>query len=204
AIIPHLHGLSETAAAIGAVNTIQFREGQLIGHNTDVIGFRDSIAQVYAGVPGGKALILGKGGSAKAVRYALEHYGGFDEIWNASRTPEGDFDLGYDLLKTQGLQAYRLIVNCTPVGMAPHEEGRPDLPYDTLAGESLVFDLIYNPGETQLLKIAKAHGCATSNGMDMLIRQAEASWEIWMQTAGQPGISPGFSSHSAQPPRSSP
>jgi len=180
AVIPYLDELSENAAAVGAVNTILFEGGRKIGHNTDIIGFRDALAAVYTGAPGGKALILGTGGSAKAVRFVLTHFFEFDSILNVSRNPSGDAQVSYEILKKQGLSQYWLIVNGTPVGMAPHDKERIHLPYATLDKGCLVYDLIYNPAETRLLAAAKKQGCPTANGMDMLIRQADASWEIWM------------------------
>ena len=179
AILPYLDALSPNAQAVGAVNCIAFRDGLAVGHNTDVIGFRDSLAEVYTAEPGGKALILGTGGAAKAVLYALQHYFEFDHILHVSRNPVGDDTIGYTQLAQEGLGGYRLIVNTTPLGMFPQVDGCPDLDFESLQADCFVFDLIYNPEETQLLKAAQARGCLTSNGMDMLIRQAEASWEIW-------------------------
>jgi shikimate dehydrogenase len=179
AIIPFLNGLSDNAKAVGAVNTIQFVGGRLIGHNTDVIGFRDALGEVYQGAPGGKALILGTGGSSKAVKYVLEHYFEFEEIWFASRAAQGPDILSYPAVEESGLGEYRLIVNCTPLGMFPHTRGLPSLPYATLDQGCFVFDLIYNPEETRLLREARKRGCPTRNGMEMLMRQAEASWRIW-------------------------
>ncbi|MFN8395092.1 MAG: shikimate dehydrogenase [Bacteroidia bacterium] len=179
AVIPILTRLSPTAKAVGAVNTIQFSAGEWIGHNTDVIGFRDSLAEVYEFRPGGTALILGTGGSAKAVRHVLEHYFEFDAVRNVSREPQGDA-LGYAALPDLDWNEVRLIVNCTPVGMYPKVGNAAPLPWDRLNSGVFVFDLIYNPVETELLTRARQQGCPTRNGMDMLIRQAEAAWAIWM------------------------
>jgi shikimate dehydrogenase len=179
AIIPFLHGLSDNARAVGAVNTIQFAGGRLVGHNTDVIGFRDALGEVYANEPGGKALILGTGGSAKAVKHVLDHFFEFEEVWFASRASQGPGILSYPAVNQQGLGGYRLIVNCTPVGMFPHTRGLPQLPYATLEQTCFVFDLVYNPEETRLLREARQRGCPTRNGLEMLMRQAEASWRIW-------------------------
>lgn len=180
AIIPYLDSLSGAASAIGAVNVIQFQDGRLIGHNTDMIGFRDSLAEVYTGKPGGQALILGSGGSAKAIRYALEHFFQFDTLVSASREPSAEQEISYQQLQSMGLAGFGLIVNCTPVGMFPFVDEIPDLPFETLDNQCFVFDLVYNPEETRLLAAARAQGCPVRNGMDMLIRQADAAWEIWM------------------------
>jgi shikimate dehydrogenase len=179
AIVPLLDALSPNAQAIGAVNCVAFRDGLAIGHNTDVIGFRDSLAEVYEAEPGGKALILGTGGAAKAVQFALQHYFEFDEIAFASRKEGAADTVTYAQLAEQGLGGYRLIVNATPLGMFPEVDQCPDLDLATLHPDCLVFDLIYNPEETKLLSSARARGCPTRNGLDMLIRQAEASWAIW-------------------------
>lgn len=178
-IMPHLNRLSRTAQAVGAVNTIQFLSGELVGHNTDVIGFRDSLAEVYDGMPGGTALILGTGGSAKAVRHVLEHYFQFDRIQRVSRQ-SGLGVLAYAELAGLDWSAVQLIVNCTPAGMHPNVDAMPSLPWELLHSGVFVFDLIYNPVETRLLERARLQGCPSRNGMDMLIRQAEAAWSIWM------------------------
>jgi shikimate dehydrogenase len=179
AIIPYLDALSPNAQAVGAVNCIDFRDGLAVGYNTDVIGFRDALAEVYGAGPGGKALILGTGGAAKAVAHVLHHYFEFDAVHFATRNPQGADQFSYAQLAQSGLQGYRLIVNTTPLGMFPAVDASPDLDIATLDRDCLVFDLIYNPEETQLLAAARAHGCPTQNGLDMLMRQAEASWKIW-------------------------
>jgi len=176
AIVPYLDVLSPNAQAIGAVNCIAFRDGLTVGHNTDVIGFRESLAEVYEAAPGGKALILGTGGAAKAVEFALQHYFEFDAIELASREPQGEREVGYDTL---AIGSYRLVVNTTPLGMHPNLEGCPEIDFERLDPGCFVFDLIYNPEETKLLAAARARGCQTRNGLDMLMRQADASWEIW-------------------------
>lgn len=180
AILPYLDALSDNARAIGAVNTVKFAGGKKIGHNTDVVGFREALAAIYEGSPGGNALILGTGGSAKAVRHVLQHYFEFDSILNATRNPVGEAQIGYPALQEMGLGGFKLIVHCTPVGMFPNEDECLDLPYATLNKDCLAFDLIYNPEETRFLVAAREQGCRVSNGMDMLILQAEASWGIWV------------------------
>lgn len=178
AVIPLMTRLSPTANAVGAVNTIQVLPGELIGHNTDVIGFRDSLAEVYEFEPGGTALILGTGGSALAVQHVLEHYFQFDAIKAVSRHPKREA-LSYEDLSRWDWDAVRLIVNCTPVGMFPNVGTAVPLPWERLHSGIFVFDLVYNPVEPELLLRARQQGCPTRNGMDMLIRQAEAAWAIW-------------------------
>jgi shikimate dehydrogenase len=179
AIIPHLDVLSPLAEVVGAVNCISWEEGLSVGHNTDVIGFRDSLDEVFEADPGGHALILGTGGAAKAVYHTLGHYFEFETVTFASRKPLGAGQISYDHLRGKGLGRYRLIVNATPLGMYPDIDRCPDLDFTTLSPETVVFDLIYNPEETKLLAAARARGCGVRNGLDMLIRQAEASWDIW-------------------------
>ncbi|MEM0999972.1 MAG: shikimate dehydrogenase [Bacteroidota bacterium] len=181
-ILPYLNHVDEVAHGVGAVNTVQVEhDGSLSGYNTDVIGFRDSLSNFYQGDPGGKALILGSGGASKAVRYALRHFFEFEEVEVASRNPRMGY-VAYATLHERGLQDYRLIVNCTPLGMAPYPETFPDLPYASLAPGTFLHDLVYNPEHTEFLNKGRAHGGQVKNGMEMLIGQAEAAWSIWRDT----------------------
>ena len=180
-IIPYLDDLSEVAEKIKAVNTIQVRDGKLTGYNTDVLGFRDSLINFYQEDPGGNALILGTGGASKAVVYVLEHYFHFDEVRFASRIPTDPDHISYPKLAKTGLQDYKLIVNATPVGMFPEQGNFPDLPYESLGRSNYLYDLVYNPEETEFLKKGRLQRCRIKNGMEMLIKQAEASWTIWNQ-----------------------
>lgn len=179
-IIPFLDEVEEMAATIGAVNTVLVDEGRMLGFNTDVIGFRDSLAQFYPEGPGGNALVLGTGGASKAVVYVLEHFFAFDRVDVVSRNPSGSL-LGYEQLHETGIGDYRLIINTTPVGMVPHEKEELPLPWRTLRRGQYLYDLIYNPERTPFLQHGERHGCHTLNGMDMLIRQADAAWEIWSE-----------------------
>jgi shikimate dehydrogenase len=178
-IVPLLDGLGPTAEAVGAVNCVDLRDGLAIGHNTDVIGFRDSLAEAYGREPGGEALILGTGGAAKAVAHALRHYFEFDRVRFVSRKAVAADHVSYAALAAADLADCRLIVNTTPVGMHPDTDGMPPIDLALVDARCLVFDLIYNPEETRLLEAARKLGCPTRNGLDMLVRQAEASWEIW-------------------------
>jgi shikimate dehydrogenase len=184
-IIPYLSSLDPLAEYVGAVNTVAIVGGHRIGYNTDVLGFRDALADFYEGKPGGKALILGTGGASKAVRYALDHFFAFDEIHTASRTEPGGDHISYFQLQETGLAEYRLIVNASPVGMYPSVEEKPNLPYDTLSKDTWLFDLVYNPKETLFMQEAIRRGLPATNGLDMLIRQAEAAWDIWSRSRVQ-------------------
>lgn len=179
-ILPFLTELSPIAQAVGAVNTVKVDGDRLVGHNTDVIGFRDTMSRFYQAPPGGKALILGTGGASKAVAHVLTRYFSFDEVLFASRKPQNGRHLSYADVNRMGLEAFPLVVNTTPLGMAPNTDF-PQLPYDTVGSSNHFYDLIYNPPETTFLALGKLQGARTMNGMDMLIGQAEASWDIWKE-----------------------
>jgi shikimate dehydrogenase len=177
-IIPYLDEVEETAMKVGAVNTVQIDGGRLLGFNTDVIGFRDSLTNFYLAPPGGAALVLGTGGASKAIVYALQHYFPFDAIHLVSRTAQAG-SMDYETLHDKGFHDYNLIINTTPVGMHPHENEELPLPWRTLRKSQYLYDLIYNPERTTFLQHGARHGCRIQNGMDMLTRQADAAWEIW-------------------------
>ncbi len=179
-IIPFLDDLSEAAAAIGAVNTIQFIDGGLIGHNTDIIGFEQSLRDSWQGEWPSGALVLGSGGAAKAVRYVLCELG-ILTIFTVSRHPKGQNQISYGDLAELEWESHRLVVNTTPLGTFPETEQKPDLPYERFSPEHLAFDLVYNPSETAFMKAAAAQGARTQHGYGMLVGQAEAAWQIWQQ-----------------------
>lgn len=173
-VIPFLSGLSADADAIGAVNTITRGSAGWIGHNTDHIGFSQSIAP-FLEPSDQKALILGTGGASKAVAYALQQKGIMYKV--VSRKPERD-ELPYEALPGI-LPHVDMIVNTTPLGTAPKIEDHPPIDLNALLEKHFVIDLIYNPAETALLKAAKAVGARTLNGLSMLHLQAEEAWKIW-------------------------
>lgn len=176
-VIAVLDDISPVAEQIGAVNCI-VRDGQkLIGHNTDVIGFRDTLRPTLKSWHR-KALILGSGGASKAVRYVLDELG--IEHLSISRTPTG-IQRRYDDLNANAMQFFPLIINCTPLGMYPEVDCCPDLPYEHMNEQNFIVDLIYNPQETLLMKKAQARGAQVRNGEVMLRSQAEASWKLWTQ-----------------------
>jgi shikimate dehydrogenase len=147
---------------------------QLNGANTDIIGFKESILPHVKGH--NQALVLGTGGAAKAAFHVLEDLG--IECNSVSRRPdEGDFT--YDDLTTEDIWEHSIIVNCTPLGMYPNVQEAPDIPYESITPEHLLFDMIYNPAETVFLKHGRIRGATTINGLRMLERQAEESWKIW-------------------------
>lgn len=174
-IIPLLSGLNEEANAIGAVNTIKFVGGKMIGYNTDCYGFEMSLKPLL--LPHHtSALLLGTGGASKAVEYVLRKLG--IEYQYVSRT-KNEKTISYEELNKDIISRTSLIVNCTPLGMYPNVDAAPDIPYNFITNNHLLYDLIYNPEETRFLKEGKARGAQTKNGLEMLYLQAEKSWAIW-------------------------
>ncbi len=171
AIIPYLERLDETAEAIGAVNVVY----KHVGYNTDCLGFMGSM-QPLLREDDRKALVLGTGGASKAVCYGLRKLGIIPTL--VSRTPKEGM-LGYDELTQEVMEAHTIIVNCTPLGMAPDVNSFPPIPYEQITARHLLFDCIYNPEETLFLQKGKAQGAMIKNGMEMLVGQAKAAWKIW-------------------------
>jgi shikimate dehydrogenase len=177
-VIDYLDELDQAAAEIGAVNTILIREGHKKGFNTDAFGFEQSLLK-FLEIPsftGLEALILGTGGASKAVAYVLKKLGiGYKFV---SRK-EGLGRMTYEQLTKQGLKDKRLIVNTTPLGMSPNFDTYPDIPYPDLDSNCYIYDLVYNPKMTMLLRKGEAAGAQTKNGLEMLYLQAEKAWSIW-------------------------
>ena len=178
-VVPMLDSLSEEAKAIGAVNVIKItkkgKKNILKGFNSDVLGFMHSIEPMLEPLHK-KALILGTGGASKSINYGLQKLG--LETKFVSRTKrEGMFTYGE--ITPAVIEEYKVIVNCTPVGMYPHFEECPILPYAAMDSHTLLYDLIYNPDETLFLQKGRHQGAVTKNGLEMLLLQAFASWEFW-------------------------
>lgn len=175
-VIPYLDAMNDAARQIGAVNCIQIREGKKKGFNTDVIGFKQSLLPLL-GPRHRKALILGTGGGAKAVAYVLHQLK--IPFYYVSRKKKLPGTLQYDELDAPLLKTHTLIVNTTPLGMSPQVEAAPPIPYELLTAQHLLYDLIYNPDRTLFLQRGAAAGASIKNGYEMLVLQAEASWDIW-------------------------
>ena len=173
-IIPFCDELSPEAKAIGAVNTLHVHEGEIKGYNTDHIGFIRPLLSRINEIK--TAVVLGTGGASKAVRYALELHG--IQVRHVSRFPTST-RMHYDSLTPAVLARFDLIVNTTPLGMYPNVKEVPSIPTYAFKDNQIVYDLIYNPAETKLLRIARDKGCTTINGSEMLTVQAEESWTIW-------------------------
>lgn len=175
-IIPYLDLLDKEAEEIGAVNVIKVnKNGQLKGYNTDHYGFARALEGFYP-FSEKTALILGTGGASKAIEYVLKALG-FDYRF-VSRSPKGD-SLSYTQLTWEIMNYYKLIVNCTPLGTFPKIEEFPPIPYEIIGSEHMLFDLIYNPSQTEFLKFGNLKGAKTSNGLKMLEQQAIKAWSIW-------------------------
>jgi shikimate dehydrogenase len=173
---PYLDEIASSAARVGAVNVIEFADGRLVGHNTDVHGFRESLSGFLPSGFAGRALVMGSGGASKAVEVALRDLSiGY---WVVSRNPMGT-GLTYAELTPQILEDHLLIVNATPLGTYPDTEQYPPILYEALTPQHYLFDLIYNPSETEFMRRGQASGAQTKNGFEMLCLQAEAAWQIW-------------------------
>ncbi len=175
-IFPFLKRLDPIAKTIGAVNVIKFeKDGSLTGYNSDFYGFKNSLLPLLKETPK-KALILGTGGASKAVAYALESLG--IEYTFVSRNKK-DNQYTYEELNQDIIETNLLIINCTPLGTFPNISVSPDIPYEFVTDKHILYDLIYNPTETTFLKKGKEKGAVICNGLQMLILQAEKSYEIW-------------------------
>lgn len=176
-IFPFLDQLDPHAKAIGAVNVVNIVNGKLIGHNSDYIGFRDTLSSFIDHKTVKNALILGTGGASKAIAYTLKQLDiNFQFVSRKSDTGL----ISYDELKQNGtLKKYQLIINTTPLGTFPNPEHAPDIPYQELSDQHYLYDLVYNPSVTLFMKKGLEKGAKTINGYEMLVGQAEAAWQIW-------------------------
>lgn len=193
-VMQFLDELSKEAEGVGAVNCIKIctqhsvnslfsgelcrvkeKKACLIGYNTDVYGFEKSIKPLIKGHHQ-KALILGNGGAAKAIQFVLKKLNIPFKLVSRNATKNM---LNYGQLNQKVLKEYQIIVNTSPLGTYPNIDACPDIPYQFLTPQHLLYDLVYNPEETLFLQKGKEKGAITKNGADMLALQAEKSWEIW-------------------------
>ena len=179
-IFKYLDEVDPVAEKIGAVNVIRItwdnQKYTLKGYNSDIVGFKTSIFPLLT-IDHKKALVLGTGGASKAVVEALKQLN--IEFRYVSRTPKDKNTISYDSLTKEIVSEHKLIINTTPLGMFPKTDACPDIPYDALTSEHLLYDLVYNPEETLFLKKGKEKGAKTKNGLEMLFLQAEEAWRIW-------------------------
>ena len=177
AVIPFLDKLNKKAKKIGAVNTIKItKKGKLIGYNTDCYGFTKSV-KPFLKPHHKKALILGTGGASKAIIYSLKKLN-IDYSY-VSRKKSNGVSFTYDSLTNEIIKEHQIIINSTPLGTFPNIEDCPNIPYEALTNNHILFDLIYNPEETKFLKLGKQQKATTINGLKMLKLQAEKAWSIW-------------------------
>tara|TARA_B100000530_G_scaffold253063_1_gene166918 strand:- start:174 stop:914 length:741 start_codon:yes stop_codon:yes gene_type:complete len=174
-IIPYLDKLSEKATKIGAVNTIYFKNKKIIGDNTDVTGFEIALKSFMKNKIF-NALVLGTGGASKAINFVLRK-NKVNSI-SVSRKPKTN-QIHYKEISKELLKSHPLIINCTPLGTYPSVNESPPLPYELIDDDNYLFDLIYNPETTLFMKKGLDNGAKVTNGLKMLIEQAEASWKLW-------------------------
>lgn len=174
-VLPYLHHYTESVHEIGACNCILIQRGEMIGHNTDVIGFEKMLTP-HLKPHHRSALILGTGGAAKAVAWVLQKN---NISYRYISRSKNENVLKYEEIDQYIIEQNTLIINTTPLGMSPEIDAFPPLPYHYLTNLHLCIDLIYNPSKTRFMEMAEAHGASILNGMEMLIIQAEESWVIW-------------------------
>ncbi len=179
-VLPYLDEIDSQAERIGAVNVIRIERREngdirLKGYNSDIIGFSDSIFPMLTETRR-SALVLGTGGASKAISVGLKNMG--LEVALVSRFKK-DGVLTYDELTEDIISDHKVIVNTTPLGMYPHIDSCPDIPYQYLTDQHLCYDLLYNPDVTLFMRKSAEYGAETKNGLEMLLLQAFASWSIW-------------------------
>ena len=181
-VIPYLDDLDDDARQIGAVNVIKFSKGlfgkvKLKGYNSDIIGFKQSIEPLLKDHHR-KALILGTGGASKAVFHGLKQLG-IAATFVSRQCKE--YCITYEEITEKIMEQYHVIVNTTPLGMYPNVNACPNIPYELLTSDHLLYDLLYNPDETLFMQKGKEQGAVVKNGLEMLLLQAFAAWEIWQK-----------------------
>jgi shikimate dehydrogenase len=181
-VIPFLDSITPEARAIGAVNVVRVsHEGtkiRLKGYNSDVIGFTKSIEPMLDRKWHQKALVLGTGGASKAIGYGLKTLGIEPVLVSRYQRPG---TIQYEQITPEVIKEYNVVVNCTPMGMYPHVDECPTLPYEAMDSHTILYDLIYNPDETLFMKKGKERGADVKNGLEMLLLQAFAAWEMWQE-----------------------
>lgn len=178
AVIPYLDELDLSAKKVGAVNVIKLTsDNRKIGFNSDYYGFKNSLKHWIPNQTIKNALILGTGGASKAVKVALK------DLEIKTETVSRSLDkanYSYDTIRDQSIiDKFQLIINTTPLGTSPNISEAPDIPYHMLSEQHYLYDLIYNPDKTLFMKKGAEQGAHVKNGYEMLVLQAERSWEIW-------------------------
>jgi shikimate dehydrogenase len=180
-ILPYLNETDAAATAIGAVNTVLIKRSggnhYLMGYNTDASGFEDTLIS-HIDFPV-SALVLGTGGSSRAVQYILKKL--HIPYTLVSRKENPAVTISYELVDRTLMEKHTLIINTTPLGMSPESESLPPLPYHFLTHRHLLYDLVYNPESTSFLMKGQAHGARTMNGLAMLHAQADYAFRLFME-----------------------
>ncbi len=173
--------VDKIAKLTGSINTIkiQWKNGgpYLTGYNTDVYGFEKTVKDLLKDKVDTRALILGTGGSAHSVAYVLRKLGIFYSF--VSRNPSKVEHICYDWFSERLMSDHKVIINTTPLGMFPDVNSSPKIPYEHLTPDHLLYDLVYNPEETEFLRKGREQGARTINGMSMLGIQADKAWKLW-------------------------
>jgi 3-dehydroquinate dehydratase/shikimate dehydrogenase len=181
AMIPHLDFIDATAQRIGAVNTVVVEGNELHGYNTDVIGAMKPLDESID-VKEARVAVIGAGGAARSICYGLIERGADVTIYardpGKARLIADDFTVETVSIDDFDGQA-DVVINCTPIGMHGHSEGLSPVKADSLRGVRLVYDLVYNPQETELLRQAREAGCQTLGGLAMLVGQAVEQFRLW-------------------------
>jgi shikimate dehydrogenase len=177
-VLKFLNEIDPAAEKIGAVNVIKVQKGKLKGYNTDSDAFFETLEKWLPKEKSFNALVLGSGGSSKAVQQALVKLGVAYKVVSREKD-KGDFSYEEINSLPKEVTASHLIINTTPLGMHPNNDAVPPLDSELLTKDHYVYDLIYNPARTQFLQKAEMRGAIIKNGLEMLHVQAEKSWQIW-------------------------
>ena len=172
-IIKYLDEIESNAREINSVNTIKVENNKLIGYNSDIQGFENSFIPIIGKRQ--KAIVLGDGGASKAVQFVLKKNKIKFNLFSRSGKKKFEDITNSNIISSQ------IIINTTPLGMYPDINTYPNIPYHALSSNHLIYDLVYNPEETIFIKKAKKKNCLVINGLEMLINQANISWEIWQK-----------------------
>jgi shikimate dehydrogenase len=176
-VLDFITELSAEVNQIGASNCVKIQGSKIIGFNTDIIGFEQSFCRMLK-PHHNKALVLGTGGSSKAVQYVLHKLEIDFLIVSRTENLKAGF-ISYDMIDAELMKSYPVIINCTPAGMAPNDHESPLIPYELVSPQHYLYDLVYKPAKTLFLQKGEAKGAFIQNGYEMLLLQAEASWKIW-------------------------
>lgn len=175
-VLKYINEKKHIPDGVSACNCIKIAGTKLIGYNTDIIGFENSLVPLLKSFHN-KALILGNGGATSAVAFVLKRLE--IEFKIVSRKEQRGSDLTYGDITEEMINEYLLIINTTPLGMYPDTSSYPNIPYTVISKNHLLYDLIYNPEKTLFLQKGEKNGARIKNGMEMLVIQAEENWKIW-------------------------